>query len=168
MRIQHKDHNRPTLEVDYCTVSAKSKIHSPIASGSYLSPGNSIVLEIETASLFISVKNSCRIWGSFVEIQAHFQQTYSFSCFLPSYFPVQLLNDMRIWKGFSALFSLWPNTQVAFASLFFIQIYIFWNKGGPKNCVNKLQLKKKAIRSYQWNQQTQTSRYNLHVHHQQN
>ena len=39
------------------TTSAKSKIHSPRRG--YLSPGNSIILEIETALLFISVKNSC-------------------------------------------------------------------------------------------------------------
>ena len=36
----------------------------------YLSPGNSIVLEIEAALLFISVTNSCRFWVSFVETQA--------------------------------------------------------------------------------------------------
>ena len=50
-------------------VSAKSKTHSPRRG--YLSPGN---LEIETALLFISVTNSCRFWGSLVEIQARFQE----------------------------------------------------------------------------------------------
>ena len=53
-------------------VSAKSKIHSPRRG--YLSPGNSIVLEIETALLFISVTNSCWFWGSLVEVQERFQE----------------------------------------------------------------------------------------------
>ena len=43
-------------------VSAKSKIHSPRRG--CLSPGNSIVLEIVAALLFISVKNSCQFWSS--------------------------------------------------------------------------------------------------------
>ena len=72
-------------------VSGKSKIHSPRQS--CLSPGNSIVLEIESALLFISITNSCRFWGFFVEIQALFQ-TCSF-LFHPVIL-VQLLNDMRI------------------------------------------------------------------------
>ena len=75
MRIQHKDHKRPTLEVDHCF--CKSKIHSPRRG--YLSPVNSIVLEIAAALLFISVTNSCRFWGSFVETQARLQQTCLFS-----------------------------------------------------------------------------------------
>ena len=54
-------------------LSAKSKIYS--RRRGYLSPGNSIVLEIETALLFISITYSCRFGGSFVEIQAGFQQT---------------------------------------------------------------------------------------------
>ena len=49
-------------------VSAKSKIHSP--SGGYLSPGNSVVLELEAAF--------CRFWGSFFENQERFQQTCLF------------------------------------------------------------------------------------------
>ena len=44
-------------------VSAKSKIYSPRRR--YLSPGNSIVLEITSALLFISVTNACRFWSSF-------------------------------------------------------------------------------------------------------
>ena len=56
----------------FSIVSAKSKFHSPRRG--YLSPGNSIVLEIETALLFISVTNSCRFWGLLVEIQAGFQE----------------------------------------------------------------------------------------------
>ena len=57
-------------------VSAKSKIHSP-RRGS-LSLGNSVVLEIAAALLFISTTNSCQFWDSFVETQAHFQQTVYF------------------------------------------------------------------------------------------
>ena len=55
-------------------LSAKSKIYSPRQG--YFSPGNAIVLEIEIVLLFISVTNSCRFWGSFVEVQARFQQTW--------------------------------------------------------------------------------------------
>ena len=61
-------------------VSAKSKIHSPRRG--YLSPGNSILLEITAALLFISITNSCRFRGSFVENQARFQQTCLFSWFM--------------------------------------------------------------------------------------
>ena len=55
VRIQHKDHNHLTLEVDHCF--CKVKINSPRRG--YSSPGNSIFLEIEVALLFISVTNSC-------------------------------------------------------------------------------------------------------------
>ena len=61
VRIQHKDHNRPTLELTI--VSAKSKIYSPRRG--YLSPGNSIVLGIAATLLFISVTIFCLFWGSF-------------------------------------------------------------------------------------------------------
>lgn len=44
-------------------VSAKFKIYSPRRG--YLSPGNSIVLEITSALLFIRVTNACRFWSSF-------------------------------------------------------------------------------------------------------
>ena len=44
-------------------VSAKSEIYS-LRPG-YFSPGNSVVLEIAAASLFISITNSGRFWGSF-------------------------------------------------------------------------------------------------------
>ena len=58
MQIQLKYHNRPTI------VSAKVKFYSPRRG--YLSPGNSIVLEIAAAAeIFISVTNSCTFWGSF-------------------------------------------------------------------------------------------------------
>ena len=71
----------------YTIVFAKF-IHSPRRD--YLSPGNSIILEIETALLshqcHISVTNSCQFWGSFVEILARFQQTCLFSCFTPVIF----------------------------------------------------------------------------------
>ena len=75
-------------------LSARSIIYSPRRG--YLSPGNYIVLEIETALLFISVTNSCRFWGSFVEIQACFQHKAIYFRVSSSYFPVRLLNDMRI------------------------------------------------------------------------
>ena len=52
-------------------VYAKPKIHT--SRRGYLSPGNSIVLEIEAALLFISVKHAfLLILGSFVEILARF------------------------------------------------------------------------------------------------
>ena len=57
MRIQHKDHNRPSLEVDHCFCKVQHLL--------YLSPGNFIVLEIAAASLFIRVTNSCQFWSSF-------------------------------------------------------------------------------------------------------
>ena len=44
-------------------VSAKSKIYSPRRG--YLSPGNSIILEIAATLLFISVTIFCWFWGSF-------------------------------------------------------------------------------------------------------
>ena len=44
-------------------VSAKSKIYSPRQG--YLSPGNSIILEIAATLLFIGVTIFCWFWGSF-------------------------------------------------------------------------------------------------------
>ena len=44
-------------------VSAKSKIYSPRRG--YLSPGNSIILEIAAILLFIGVTIFCWFWGSF-------------------------------------------------------------------------------------------------------
>ena len=79
MRIQQKDHNRPTLKVDHCFCSQKFTLLDEFF---FLSPDNSIVLEIEAASLLISVTNSCRFWGSFVEIEERFQQTCFFSWFM--------------------------------------------------------------------------------------
>ena len=55
MRIQHKDHNRSTLDVDrHCF--CKVKIHTPRRG--YLSPGNSIILEI--AVLYYSSASQIR------------------------------------------------------------------------------------------------------------
>ena len=111
-------------------VSAKSKIHSPRRG--YLSPGNSIVLEIETALLFISVTNSCRFGGSFVEIHACFQQTCLFSCF------TQLFSGAAV-KCFSSHL-----THRRLPFLYFSYRYNFFlKKSGAKiqNCVDKLQEK---------------------------
>ena len=47
VRIQHKDHNRRTLEVDHCFYKVKNS----------MSLGNSIVFNIQAALLFISVTN---------------------------------------------------------------------------------------------------------------
>ena len=66
------------FEVDRCF--CKVIIHSPTRG--YLSPGNSIVLEIAAVLLLICITNFCRFWGSFVEIQARFQQTCLFSRFM--------------------------------------------------------------------------------------
>ena len=60
VRIQHQDHHRPTLEVDHCFC----KRQKFTLLDEFIYPGNSIVLEIAAALLFISVTNSCRLWGS--------------------------------------------------------------------------------------------------------
>ena len=78
-------------------VSAKSKIYSPRRG--YLSPGNSIVLEIAATLLFISVTIFCWFWGSFCwnsstlptdqgpvsrnsrNFTGHFRQTPQLFCF---------------------------------------------------------------------------------------
>ena len=58
-------------------VSAKSKIYSPRRG--YLSPGNSIALEIAATLLFISVTIFPDFGAHFVETQARFNQTGLFS-----------------------------------------------------------------------------------------
>ena len=70
---------------------------------------------------YSSASQSCRFWGWFVEIKDVSNRPVYFQ-FSPSYFPTQLLNDMRIWKGFSqkSMFSLSSNTKAASASVFFI------------------------------------------------
>ena len=75
-------------------VSAKPKIHSPRRG--YLSPGNSIVLEKETASLFISVTNSCSSVGDNLTKFKHASITPVYFRVSPSYVPVLLLNDTTI------------------------------------------------------------------------
>ena len=53
-RSQNKDHNRPTLKrLTICL--CKVKIYSPRRVRRYLSPGNSIILEIAATLLFIGV-----------------------------------------------------------------------------------------------------------------
>ena len=61
-RNQNKDHNRPHTW-GLTIVSAKSKIYSPRQG--YLSPGNSIILEIAATLLFIGFTIFCWFWGSF-------------------------------------------------------------------------------------------------------
>ena len=70
VRIQDKDHNRPTREVHHCFC----KVKNSLSIRSYLSPSNSIVSEIAAASQILA--GFC---GSFVETQARFQQTRLFS-----------------------------------------------------------------------------------------
>ena len=85
-------------------LSAKSKIHS--LRWGYLSPGNSIALEIESALLFISVTNSCWFWGSFVQIQAHFQQTCIFTCFTQLFSGAAVKWNEDLKRLFSFVFPL--------------------------------------------------------------
>ena len=68
-------------------LSAKSRIYSPRRG--YLSPGNSIVLEIET--LYYS--SASQILADFGAHLLKFKHVFRVS---PSYFPVRLLNDMRV------------------------------------------------------------------------
>ena len=64
----------PTLQLlSLTTVSAKSKIQFPRQG--YLSPGNSIVLEIEVALLFISVTNS---WAHLLKFKHAFNRPIYF------------------------------------------------------------------------------------------
>ena len=62
-------------------VSAKSKLHSPRRN--YLPPGKFYRFGNRSCFVvFISVTNSCPFWGSFIEIQACFQQICLFSRFM--------------------------------------------------------------------------------------
>ena len=118
-QIQHKDHNRPTLEVDHSFCKVKNLL-------SHLN-------EVIYYQVIPSFWKSKLLYYSPLQILADFGAHYFVKCrhssnrpvyfrVSPSYFLVRLLNDMRSLKGFSALFSLSPDTWVASASLFFIQI----------------------------------------------
>ena len=63
IKFENKWANSKQILQSPTIVSAKSKIYSPRRG--YLSPGNSIILEIAATLLFIGVTSFCWFWGSF-------------------------------------------------------------------------------------------------------
>ena len=78
-RSQNKDHNRPTLW-GWPFVLCKVKIYSPRRVRRYLSPGNSIILEIAATLLFIGVTIFHWFGAHFVETQARFHLFSDWDC----------------------------------------------------------------------------------------
>ena len=85
-------------------VSAKSKTYSP--RWGYLSPGNSIVLQIAATLLFIGITIFADFGAHCVETQAHFQQPCLFSWTLPAYRAIpQKSSRIRFQPRYATLLS---------------------------------------------------------------